>query len=67
MTEASQLRVGAARLDEMRADAEHAQRRYQLYKARSYGPRASSPVRLRELKRESERAASALKRASTDV
>jgi len=67
MTEASQSRVGAARLDEMRADADHAQRRYQLYRARAYGPRETSPVQLRKLKRESERAASALKRASTDV
>lgn len=67
MKEADQPRRPTARLDEMRADAEHAQRRYQLYKARTYGPRATSAAQLRDLKRNSERATSALERAQADA
>ena len=32
-------------------EARYARERYQLYKARAYGPGATSPVRLRELER----------------
>lgn len=38
-------------LDELRANARYARERYQLYKAKSYGPRPTSPARLRELER----------------
>ncbi len=51
----------AARLDELRAQATFARERYDLYKARTYGPRPSSPARLRELERESTRAAASLR------
>jgi hypothetical protein len=53
--------VSAARLDELRAQARYARQRYDLYKARTYGPRLTSPARMRELERESERAEAAFR------
>jgi hypothetical protein len=41
----------AQRLDELRAEARYARERFDLYKARAYGPRATSEVRMRELER----------------
>jgi hypothetical protein len=67
MTETSELRAGEVRLREMKADADHARRRYDLYKAKSYSSRPSSPKRLRDLQRESERAASRLNRAKANA
>jgi hypothetical protein len=67
MAETSELRAGEVRLREMKADADHARRRYDLYKARSYSSRPSSPTRLRELQRESERATSRLNRLGSDA
>jgi hypothetical protein len=51
------LRPGtsAARLDELRAQAQYARQRYDLYKAKAYGPRLTSPARMRELEREASR------------
>jgi hypothetical protein len=51
------LRLGtsAARLDELQAQAQYARERYDLYKAKAYGPRLTSPARLRELEREASR------------
>jgi hypothetical protein len=51
------LRPGtsAARLDELEAQAKYARQRYDLYKAKAYGPRLTSPARLRELEREASR------------
>jgi hypothetical protein len=48
--------AAAARLDERRVQARFARERYDLYKARAYGPRLTSPSRLRELERECARA-----------
>jgi hypothetical protein len=67
MTETSELRAGEVRLREMKADADHARRRYDLYKAKSYSSRPSSPTRLGQLRLESERAASRLSRAQADA
>ncbi len=53
-------RRSAQRLDELRAQAQYARQRRDLYKAKAYGPRLTSPVRLRELEREHERALAAL-------
>ncbi len=39
------------RTDELRELARYARRRRDLYRARSYGPRATSETRLRELER----------------
>lgn len=52
--------VSAARLDELRTQAKFARERYDLYKAKSYGPHLTSPARLRELERESARTAANL-------
>ena len=41
----------AARLDELRAEARHRREQRDLYKARMYGPRATSITRMRELER----------------
>lgn len=55
------------RLAELQDAADHARRRHAIYKARTYGPHATSPQRLSELKRGAERAASALDRAQADT
>jgi hypothetical protein len=49
----------------LEAAARHARERYQLYKAKTYGPSATSPTRLRELDRERLRAETRLRRART--
>lgn len=48
--------TSAARLDELQAQAQYARQRYDLYKAKAYGPRLTSPARMRELEREASRA-----------
>ena len=55
------------RLDELRAQALHARQRYDLYQARCYGPRATSPSRLRELERQSAQADAALRFAQDEA
>ena len=54
---ADPLRPGtsAARLDELQAQAQYARQRYDLYKAKAYGPRLTSAARMRELEREASR------------
>ena len=47
----------------LRADARYARERRDLYRAKTYGPRATSPTRMRELEREYEAAAERLERA----
>jgi hypothetical protein len=49
------------RLNELRAQAQYARQRYDLYKARAYGPRLTSAARLRELERECLRAEAVLR------
>ena len=63
MAERGAAPPGEAHLRELKESADHARQRHDLYKAKAYGPKPTSPGRLRELKRESERAASALERA----
>ena len=53
-------------LDELRAQAHHARERYQLYKAKAYGQRPTSPERLRELQRACEQAEARLRFAEAD-
>ena len=55
-----------ARLDDLRAEARYARERFQLYKARSYGGRLTSPSRLRELQRISEAAEARLQAAEAE-
>ena len=47
----------------IQADARYARERYQLYKARVYGPRVADPGRLAELKRVCLRAEGTFRRA----
>lgn len=61
------VRTSAARLAELGAQARFARERYDLYKARTYGPRLTSPSRLEELERESERAQTSLAFAKAEA
>ena len=54
------------RLDDLRTQAQYARERYQLYKARSFGTRPTSPERLRELQRASEQASDRLRFAEAE-
>ena len=53
-------------LAELEAEARYACESYELYRARAYGPRLTSAVRLRELERKSKLAESRLDRARAD-
>ncbi len=53
-------------LEDLRTQAEYARQRYQLYKAKSYGQRPTSPGRLRELERTYEQAQARLRFAETE-
>ncbi len=59
--------MSAARLDELRMQAQYARQRYDLYKAKAYGPRATSATRMRELERECARAEAALRFAEAEA
>jgi hypothetical protein len=54
-------------LEQLRAEAAYRQQRLALYRAKVYGPRPTTAVRLRELEREYELAASRLKRTADDA
>jgi hypothetical protein len=43
--------TSSRRIDELRVEARYHRERYDLYRAKAYGPRATSPARLRELER----------------
>jgi hypothetical protein len=43
--------IGMRRIEEMQAEAKYHRERYDLYKAKAYGPRLTSPARLQELER----------------
>jgi len=51
------------RIAELRAQADHARRRLDLYRARAYGLRPVSHSRMRELERQAESAAARLRHA----
>jgi hypothetical protein len=53
-------------LDDLRVQARYARERYDLYKAKVYGPRPTSPARMRELQRECERAEARLRAAQAE-
>ncbi|MDX6696999.1 MAG: hypothetical protein QOE65_396 [Solirubrobacteraceae bacterium] len=44
------------RIDDLREEARYRRERLELYRAKSYGPRETSPARLRRLETESEAA-----------
>ncbi len=53
----------ARKIEELRAEARHARARYALYRAKAYGLRPTSPVRLRELERVADDSEARLRRA----
>ena len=53
-------------IDDLRAHAKYARGRYQLYKAKTYGQRPTSPARLRELQRAYEHAEARLQFAQAE-
>ena len=53
-------------LEDLRAQAQHARQRYDLYKARAYGQRPTSEARMRELQRASEQAEARLRAAEAE-
>jgi hypothetical protein len=55
------------RLRELDAMARYARQRYDLYKARAYGPHLTSPTRMRELERECTRAEATLRFATQEA
>jgi hypothetical protein len=55
-----------ARLVALEAEARYARERYQLYRAKAYGPRLTSAGRLRELERTSKLADRLLDRARAE-
>jgi hypothetical protein len=63
----SPVPVSAARLDELRSQARYARQRYDLYKAKAYGPHLTSPARLDQLQRECARAEDSLRFAQAEA
>ena len=57
--------IANGRSRELIAEARYRRQRYDLYKAKAYGPRLTSPTRLRELERAWVRAEARLRRAQT--
>jgi hypothetical protein len=55
--------IGLRRIEEMQAEAKYHRERYDLYKAKAYGPRLTSPARMQELERRSRSAESRLRAA----
>jgi hypothetical protein len=53
-------------LEELRTQAQYARERYQLYKAKTYGQRPTSPARLRELQHTYEQAQERLRFAEAE-
>jgi hypothetical protein len=50
-------------LEDLRIEARYWRERYDLYRAKAYGPRPTTPARLRELERTSQGAEARLRRA----
>lgn len=59
--------TGDPHLEELRAQARYHRQRHDLYKAKVQGPRATSPVRLRELERAATLAAERLAHAEREA
>lgn len=58
--------VSTSHLDQLRAEAQYARQRYDLYKAKAYGPRPTSQARMRELQRACEQAEARLRAAEAE-
>jgi hypothetical protein len=58
--------AGSPRLEDLRAEARYHRERYDLYRAKVYGPRPTTMTRLRELERAHRGAEGRLRRAQQD-
>jgi len=58
--------VSTGHLDDLRAQAQYARQRYDLYKAKAYGQRPTSSAHLRELERACEGAEARLRAAEAE-
>jgi hypothetical protein len=54
---------GSARIEDLQAEARYHRERYDLYRAKVYGPRPTTMARLRELERAHQGAEARLRRA----
>jgi hypothetical protein len=57
---------GSSRIEELRIEARYRRERYDLYRAKMYGPRPTTLARLRELERAHEGADASLRRAQQE-
>jgi hypothetical protein len=55
--------AGTERIEELAAEARYARQRADLYRAKTYGARPTTPARMRELERAAEGAEQRLRRA----
>lgn len=58
--------IGLRLLEELEAEARYHRERFDLYKAKAYGPKLTSDARLKELERRHQGAESRLRRARTE-
>lgn len=58
--------IGSRRIEELQAEARYHRERFELYKAKTYGPRLTSGTRLRELERRHQGADSRLRSAQQE-
>lgn len=61
--ERGKAQTQSRRLEELAAEAKYADDRFRLYRAKTYGPRLTSPGRLRKLERARDLAEARLRRA----
>jgi vacuolar-type H+-ATPase subunit I/STV1 len=59
--------IGSRRLEELEDEARYHRDRYDLYKAKSYGPKLTSAARLSELERRCQSAESRLRHAREEI
>ena len=57
---------GSSRIEELRIEARYRRERYDLYRAKMYGPRPTTLARLRELERAHQGADARLRRAEQE-
>jgi hypothetical protein len=60
---ATRTAAEAQRLEQLEAEAKYARERFDLYRAKTYGPRPSNPTQLRKLQEASKYAEARLERA----
>jgi hypothetical protein len=59
--------AGTDDIEQLRAEARYARERRDLYRAKTYGPRPTSPARMRELERALETVEARLRRAEQEA